>query len=589
MSMANDPKTANGRAVAAETEAMAHVRAGRMAQALPLFEEVAHLMPQSAAAARNCGTACLNLYRNAEARDWFAAAERLDPADADAALCSGTANHLIGALDDAVAAYDRALSLRPGWYDALLGRANVLQHAGRLALAEEGFNAALAVRPGDKGALNNLGNLRADQARHAEALALFQRAASEQGWLFTLNYDPDVTAEDLAGAYRAWGQRNAAPLRATWPVYPASRASKTRLRVGFVSCDLRNHSMRHFLLPALANLDKARIDLVLYSATGKEDAVTARYRACASAFVSLDGVDDATAAARIAADGIDILVDASGHTAGNRLTLFARKPAPVQVTWLAYGTTTGVDAIDWFLADARLVPPGGERYFAEGVWRLRSAYCYAPPENLPPVAPLPATKPGAVTFGCFSRTIRLNGKTLAAWGAILAALPESRLKLDSLPLVDDATRAYFAAALCAAGAAPGQLELGYTTPQPRVWDAYAGIDIALDPFPHNAGATTFEALWLGVPVVSKRDRIPLGRFGDSILGGAGLGDWVTDDVPGYVARAIAAARDIDGLRRLRATLRNRLTASPLGDTAAFGRELGDAFHAMWTGPKPEKP
>jgi predicted O-linked N-acetylglucosamine transferase (SPINDLY family) len=570
-----------------ETQALAHARGGRMEEALALFARVAGARPQSAMAARNCGAACLNLYRNAEARDWFAKAEKLAPDDADAALGHGTASHMLGDLDDAIAAFDRALAMRADWFDAVLARANVLQHAGRLAQAEAGFLAALALQPNEARALNNLANLRADQTRFREALDLYAKAGAEHGWLFALNYDPDVSAEQLAAAYRGWGTRHAEAPRVA-PA-PSALAPKARLRVGFVSCDLRRHSMQHFLLPALAHLEPARIELFLYSATGKSDAVTERYRALAAKFASLDGVGDDEAAARIAADGIDILVDASGHTAGNRLGLFARKPAPVQATWLAYGTTTGIAAIDWFLGDARLVPPGGERHFVERVWRLASAYCYAPPEGLPDVTPLPATQNGAVTFGCFSRTIRLNDRTLAAWGQILAALPQSRLKLDSLPFVDEAMRNDFAGRLCGLGARPDQLEIGYTTPQSAVWDAYGRIDIALDPFPHNAGATTFEALWLGVPVVSKRDRIPLGRFGDSILGAAGLGDWVADDMPGYVARAVAAASDVAALAALRSSLRDRLAASKLGDAPAFGRALGDAFHGMWQLALPKKP
>jgi predicted O-linked N-acetylglucosamine transferase (SPINDLY family) len=570
-----------------EAHALAHARGGRMEQAFAIFAQVAAALPHAATAARNCGAACLNLYRNAEARDWFAKAEKLAPADADAALGRGTASHMLGDLDDAIAAFDRALALRAGWIEAMLARANALQHAGRLADAEAGFLSALALHPNEPRALNNLANLRADQTRFREALDLYAQAGAEHGWLFALNYDPDVSAEQLAAAYRGWGARHANARQAARA--SAALAPKTRLRVGFVSCDMRRHSMRHFLLPALAHLEPSRIELFLYATNGQSDAVTARYRALAAKFTILDGIGDDEAAALVAADGIDILVDASGHTAGNRLGLFARKPAPVQATWLAYGTTTGMSAIDWFLGDARLVPPGGERLFVERVWRLPSAYCYAPPEGLPEVAPLPATRNGAVTFGCFSRTIRLNDRTLEAWGQILASLPQSRLKLDSLPFVDAAMRADFARRLCGFGAREDQLEIGYTTPQAAVWDAYGRIDIALDPFPHNAGATTFEALWLGVPVVSKRDRIPLGRFGDSILGAAGLGDWVANDVPGYVARAVAAASDVAALAALRASLRGRLAASKLGDAPAFGKALGDAFHAMWKLAMPKKP
>jgi predicted O-linked N-acetylglucosamine transferase (SPINDLY family) len=577
-----DPNTLGRRAIE-------HAQAGRMAEALALFETVARLVPDSAEAAANCGSACLNLYRNAEARDWFARAEKIDPRSTRAALGSGTACHMLGDLDAAVAAFDRALALKPDWTDAVMARANACQAAGRMAEAEAGFLRTRELDPADLRAANNLGLLRADQARHVEALALLGEARAEQSWLFTLNYAPGVPAEMVADAYRAWGQRHAEPLRALWPAHPPVREPKQRLRVGLVSCDLRNHSMQHFLLPALANLDPARIELFLYSATSKEDAVTRRYRALAAGFADIDGVDDAAVAARIAADRIDILIDASGHTGGNRLTLFARKPAPVQVTWLAYGTTTGVSAIDWFLGDARLVPPGGEKYFIEGVWRLPTTYCYAPPESAPEVAPHAATKAGAVTFGCFSRTIRLNDLTLAAWGEILRRLPESRLKLDSLPFADAGMRADFAGRLVKFGAKPDQLVIGYTTPQARVWEAYGEVDIALDPFPHNAGATTFEALWQGVPVLSKRDRIPVGRFGDSILGAAGLGDWVVDTVDQYVSMAVARADDPAALGRLRAGMRDRLRASELTDAALFGQRLTQALHDMWSHPATGNP
>ena len=574
---------------ALETAGLAHAAAGRFAEALPLFERVAAHLPGSATAAANCGAACANLLRMAEAKVWYERALAIDPMHPVASLGIGAVLRILGELDGAIAAYDRVLARDPDSFPATFDRANALQNAGRLDEAERGFKRALELRPGDSGVNNNLGLLRADQARHSEALEHFSAAHAEHGWLFTLNYHPEVSAESLTETYKAWGKRHAAPLRATWPAHPVPRPAKTRLRVGFVSYDMRRHSMSQFLLPALANLDPARIELHLYSNADKVDAVTERYQAIAASYTCISDMNDETAAARIASDGIDVLVDVSGHTAGNRLTLFARKPAPVQVTWLAYGTTTGVEAIDWFLADERFVPPGGEKYFTEGVWRLPAAYCYAPPDGLPPVAPLPATRDGAVTFGCFSRTIRFNDRTLAVWGEILRRLPDSRLMLDSIPFACPVTRADFANRLMRFGARSRQLALAYSTPQPRVWEAYGQVDVALDPFPHNAGATTFEALWLGVPVVSKRDRIPLGRFGDSILGAAGLGDWVVDDEKAYVARALAAANDVAGLAALRAGLRGRLEAGLLGDTKRFGLALTDAFLAMWNGPDSRKP
>ena len=235
-----------------------------------------------------------------------------------------------------------------------------------------------------------------------------------------------------------------------------------------------------------------------------------------------------------------------------------------------------------YLGDDALTPIGSEALFSEQIIRLpRIPLTYAPPAGMPEPAPSPAAARGYVTFGCFSRTARINDRVLDAWADILRRVPTARLTLNAKPFQEKSMRKAFRAHFAERGVKAGRLDLVYTTPQPTTWAAYGDIDIALDPFPHNAGTTTFEALWLGVPVVSLADRAPVGRFGKSILGAAGLGDWATDDVKAYVDKAVKAARDIPTLARLRAGLRDRIEQSPLRDPTGLARVLENAYRDLY--------
>ncbi|MBN8896949.1 MAG: hypothetical protein J0H35_01985 [Rhodospirillales bacterium] len=286
----------------------------------------------------------------------------------------------------------------------------------------------------------------------------------------------------------------------------------------------------------------------------------------------------------------DVLVDLAGHTAGSRLLVFARKPAPVQVAYiLGHGSTSGLVAMDAFIADATLVPPAADALFSERVVRLpRIPIAYRPPADMPAPTSLPARTTGHVTFGYFGRPERLSPRVIATWARILRVLPSARLVLNSRPFFEPAFRDLYRTRFAEEGIGPDRLDLTYTHPQPRTWEAYGRIDIGLDPFPHNAGTTTIEALWQGVPVLTLADRPPVGRFGASILRSVGLDDWIAPDLDAYVARAVAAATqlDLDALSDLRAALRARVQASALCDADDLARclertyrELIEAWHA----------
>jgi predicted O-linked N-acetylglucosamine transferase (SPINDLY family) len=383
--------------------------------------------------------------------------------------------------------------------------------------------------------------------------------------------------------YRAWDRQHAAPLTPVEPSFPLDRSPDRRLRVGYVSADFREHSVACFAAPLLAAHDRSNIELFCYASVATPDSTTERFRAGADEWRNIAGIDDAAVAEMIRQDSIDVLVDLTGHTAGSRLLVFARKPAPVQVAYLlGHGYSSGLSAMDVFLSDDILTPPGAEAWFSERIARLpRIPLAYAPPDGMPSVGPLPALASHHVTFGYFGRLDRLTDDVVAAWARILLAVPESRLVLNNQPLREPAFRDLVAARFAAHGIGRERLQLIATAPQPRTWAAYGGIDIALDPFPHNAGTTTIEALWLGVPVVSLAGRPSVGRFGAMILHAIGMDEWVTDDTDGYVARAVAAAADLAGLVAIREGLRSRVAGSPLRDAAGLARQIEAVYREYW--------
>jgi len=519
-------------------------------------------------------------------------AVRLAPASPEAHNNIATVYKDMGRAAEAEAHLRHALKLRPEYSDGWANLSWTLSLAGNAREAEAAARRAFALDPRNANALNNIGTALMQQDRLPEAADCFAEAVAKKpdfaiahsNYLFCLNYRTDLSPESIFEAYREWDRAHAAPLLPANPSYLATRDPDRPLRIGYVSPDFRYHAVSFFIESLLASHDQSRYEVTCYAEVANPDAVTERFRGHATRWRSTVGLSDAELAALIRSDGIDVLVDLAGHTSGNRLLTFARKPAPVQLAHMVgSGTTTGLSAIDGFLINEALLPMGAERFFSERPIRLsRMPHVYVPPEGMPEVAPLPALKNGFVTFGCFSRPARINETVLKAWVRILKSVPNSRLVLNSKPFREEESCIAWHARFSDLGLEPGRVKLVYTSPQPRTWDAYGTIDIALDPFPHNAGTTTIEALWLGVPVVSLAGRPPVGRFGASILGSVGLGDWVTEDVDSYIARAATAASNIDALARLRETLRARFKASPIGtDSIGLAREIERAYRVLW--------
>ena len=354
------------------------------------------------------------------------------------------------------------------------------------------------------------------------------------------------------------------------------------LNIGYVSADFRRHPVGFFLAPVLARHDRRRFSVSCYSGRGLADDLTERLKAGADAWRSVGGLSDEALATAIRDDGIDVLVDLSGHTAGNRLTAFALRPAPVQVSWLGYFNTTGMKAIDYVLMDAETVPEGAERWFTEEVIHLPAGrFCYGPPEDAPPVAPPPVEERGRVTFASFNNLTKVGAEVVGLWARILDALPSSRLVLKWRSLGDAAVRDRYQAWFAAEGIEPNRIELQGASPHAEMLAAYGGVDVALDPFPFSGGVTSCEALWMGVPVVTWPGARPVSRQTAGFLRALGLAELIAADREDYVAIAAGLARDRDGLTALRAGLRARMAASPLCDGVRFTRHLEAAYRDMW--------
>ena len=569
----------------------------------------------------NLGNCLRALGRASEAKASYQRALEFKPDFPPAHNNLGIALQALDRVPEAQASYRHAVELRPDFHEAHCNLANLLQDLGRLSEAESGYRRALALRPDYVDACINLGNALRNLGRSTQALAVYRRALEldphfalahnnlgatlkDLGWfdeaeascrralelapdyhdaysnlLFVLNYHPDRPAEEIFTAYRAFDERYCRPLRAQWRAHLNDRMPAKRLRVGYVSPDFCRHACRHFIEPLLDQHDKSAVEVFAYAALRAEDEVTARMKARVDEWVPTLGMSDARLADRIRTDRIDILVDLAGHTRGNRLLVFARKPAPVAVTHLqGFGYTTGLSAIDWCIADPIVAPDGADGLFSERAWRLSRCMVYRPAQEMGAVNALPAMKRGHVTFGTLTRAVRINRRVIGAWSEILRRVPDSRLRMDSGDFRDAGLCRVLIEAFSAQGIAEERLEMGFHSP---AWDVLRGIDIGLDCFPHHSATTLFESLCMGVPFVSLAARPSVGRLGSSILAHAGHPEWIAYSEDDYVDKAAALAADLPRLAGIRQRLRRDMQASPLLDEAGYVRELEAAYREMW--------
>ncbi|MFI4940546.1 MAG: tetratricopeptide repeat protein, partial [Burkholderiales bacterium] len=565
---------------------------GRFDDALVSFNRAIALNPNLAEAHNGRGGTLNELGRFDEAIAGFTRAIALQPSLADAYNNRGGVLNELGRFDEASASIRSALALKPDLADAHSNLGSTLKALGRLDEAVACCRRALEINPDLVEAHCNLGNSLQDFGQLDQALACYSRALeikpdlveAHSNLLFTRNYLADQPAAILQAEARRFGDlaaRKATPFT-VWRNVPEPNRC---LRVGLVSGDFCTHPVGYFIenvLAALASHACGRLELIAYSTHFHADALTERIKACCHAWHSAVGLSDAQLAQQIRDDGIDILIDLSGHTEHNRLTMFAWKPAPVQATWLGYFATTGVAAVDYLIADPWTLPETEEVNFTETIWRLpETRLCFTPPDANADVSPLPALANGTITFGCFNNLTKMNDAVVALWARVLDAVPQSRLFLKSKQLGDASVRQNVLDRFAAHGIGADRLMLEGSSPRLDYFSAYHRVDIALDPFPFPGGTVTVEALWMGVPVLTLAGERFVARQGVGLLMNADLPEWIAADADDYVARAVSHAGDLQRLAALRTGLRQQVLASPIFDAPRFARHFEVALRGMW--------
>jgi predicted O-linked N-acetylglucosamine transferase (SPINDLY family) len=552
------------------------------------YRQALEIDPACAPALNNFGNLLQAAGAFAEAETLYRRLLAVDPDQPDALGNLGSVLQAQARFDEALACYRHALERSPDDAGLHHNLATALKRQNRLGDSVAEYRRALALRPDHPEALSGLGAALQAQGHVREAVPLYERALTLRPdfheplnhLMFALNTLPEVSSGDLLRAARRW--------TAAWPPAPAAATAWTNspdpdrpLRIGYVSPDFRHHPVGYFLTAMLDRHDPAAVEIHCYTGSRVVDDVTRRIRAAARGWRDIRLLDDAVAADLVRADGIDILVDLSGHMADHRLPLFRRRPAPVQATWLGFFCSTGLDEIDHIIGDPTIVPAADEAAYSERVWRLPACYlCFDGGTVDLPVTPLPAGAAGPITFGCLNRRDKMSEPAIAAWAEILGRVPASRLLLKTASFSDAATRDAMTAAFGRLGIAADRLIIEGETPRRAHLEAYQRVDLALDPFPYTGATTTAETLWMGVPLVTLRGRTFVGRVSASMLNAVGHAELIAETVADYVELAVTLAADRPRLAALRAGLREA-TRVGLGDGARFARELEAIYRAQW--------
>lgn len=489
-----------------------------------------------------------------------------------------------------------AVNLKPDLAVAWINLAAAFENQGSHWEASKACREAIKLNPADGMAWTNLGNSLKNSGRAAEAVDAFREAVKLQPdntalWsnlLFGILYDENATPEDIAHETFRFGEYWEPKIKPNDHKARLKIGVPNKLKVGFVSADIKSHPVAYFFEPLLENLDREKFEIFIYYNNLQEDAVTKRFKALADKWVDISGLKDPEFVKLVQCDKIEVLVDMSGHTARNRLLAFAHKPAPVQVTWLGHPASTGLSRMDWRITDFQSDPSGAEQFYSEKLYRFDCSICYAPLIKDPmlrsdprfQVNPTPALINGYVTFGSCNNLAKINAEVVGVWSKILHSVEGSKILIESPGLSQSEFRIKVQKDFREHGILEDRLIL-YNRDSSLQYIRYHEIDIALDPFPYGGGTTSVDLLWMGVPLVSLVRPTVMGRSGKNILSALGAPEWVADTPEQYIQLAAGLAANITHLNDTRYRLRSKLEASILMDGPSFGEKFGRALEAMY--------
>jgi len=509
-----------------------------------------------------------------------------DPSNLVAWNNLGSAEHVQNHLEAAHQAYESSLALSPHQHETRLKLALVLEKQWKPHRARHVLREIIQDEPGHAAAWDLLGRNELLVGEHRQAVEAFQQSLllkpnpdTHSRLLHSMQYQEGATPTQLRDAHCAWDQRYAIAFPKLVPTHQGTR--DTRLRLGFMSAQFGVGPIGFLALPLFEKLDKSQCSITCYFDSRVEDEMTPRFRNAADRWRVIHGQSDESVALQIVEDGIDVLVDLMGHT-GNRLLVFARKPAPMQVTWLGYVGTTGLSAMDFLLADRFHVQPGEENSYAESILRMPAGYaCYGPPTTELQSGPLPAASSERVVFACFNNPAKYTKAVLMAWAEILLQLPSAALLLKYGGLDEPERQTHLRSIFSANGVDPNRVLLEGWSPYHELVRSYSRVDIALDTQPYSGGLTTCEALWMGVPVITVPGATFAGRHATSYLQNSGYPQWIANDLDGYIKLAVEWAGRLEELAVLRSRMREQVRNSPICDAAQFAVDFLQVLRDGW--------
>jgi protein O-GlcNAc transferase len=567
-----------------------HFSSGRMADSISNYQQALRLNPNDFEAHNNFGNTLMAAGKLTDAIDEYRTATSINPMYALAYINLGSVLRETRQLGEALSTLEMAVHLDNDRAEGHHNLANVLQDLHRYCDAASSYRQALQLAPRSTESEVGLGNALLSQGKASEAIRHFRKAVrldpehadAHSCLLFALNYLHETSPESIFSEHVKWGKVHAnaeTHLRHTNETDPVRK-----LQIGYVSPDLRCHSVAFFLEPLLKKHNPDAVEVTCYSEVSNPDNVTERLKSLANHWQDTKGKRDGEVVDMIRKDNIDILVDLAGHSQGNRLPVFGHKPAPVQISWLGYPNTTGVAAIDYRITDAHADPQGmTDKKHTERLIRLPGCFlCYSPPDPCPDVGPLPAESRRYITFGSFNMLAKISQQVVAQWSSILKAVPASRLILKTRAFQDSETCDYYHDMFQQQGITQDRLELIPWTQ--NIYEhlcIYNSVDIALDPFPYNGTTTSCEALWMGVPVITLEGICHAARVGASLLHAVDLPELIASTPEAYREIAIALANNIGRLQEFRETLRNQVVTSRLCDSVEHASNIENAYRYVW--------
>jgi len=602
----------------------------QFAEAITCYQKALSITPHYADAYNNLGNSLSGQDKISEAIINYQKAITLNPNYAEAHNNLGVAFKKEGQIVEAVASFQQAIALNPNYLDAYNNLGVTFNDQEQFKDAETCFKAVLSLNPNDVEAHISLAHLLHKQIKLTETIACYQRALAlephnvlahgglgntlkEKGLIneaivhykkalalkatdckvhynlihsnlvFTLNYSPQYDRAALFLEHQRFNEQHAVPLSASIKQHLNNNNPHRKLKIGYVSADLKNHSVAFFMKPILAHHNHEQFEIVCYYNHTQVDHITEQLQQYSDYWVPCVELSDEALADKIREDQIDILVDLSGHIAGNRLLTFARKPAPIQATYIGYPNTTGLTVIDYHITDNYVDPEGiAEAFHSEIPMRMpASYYCFDPLIERTAVNECPALKNGYITFCCFNNYAKLNRETFVLWAKILQSLPDAKLVIMNASLQDLETQQSLEKTFANLGIKSTRLEIGYISSTEKTFSTYNQIDIALDSYPYNGATTTCQALWMGVPVVTLVGETHVARAGLSILSAVSLTELIASSPEEYIDICVKLANNTQYLQKMRTEMRDKIQASPLMDGASFTRHLESEYRKMW--------